>query len=68
MEIFSEENLEKLSDEHAFVCKTIARLQQDAYYVRTYGGQAVQSAINDKMIRKIQLEAEIETLTDHLHG
>jgi hypothetical protein len=68
MNVFSHEHLDKLQDELKLINMTLGRLSKDMYFNRTYGAQPTSQAVQNLMIRRIEVEAMIETLNDHLNG
>jgi len=68
MQIFSNEYLQNLQDQLKLLNMTLGRLPHDAYFHRTYGNQPTSQAVQNLLIKRIELEATIETLNEHLNG
>lgn len=68
MRIFSQEYLDKLKDELQLVNLTITKMRIDSYYNHTYGVQTASGALANLHTKKIELEAMIDTLGEHLNG
>jgi hypothetical protein len=70
MQHFSEEYRQSLINEHKLISVAIAQLVDTGYgkYARTHGVDAVQGAASKMRIRKVELEAMIDVLTDFIHG
>lgn len=71
MQYFSEEYKDKLVNEHKLLTGSINFMQHPgnyAKYVRTHGVDLASAALNDMRIKKVQLEAKIDTLIEFLDG
>lgn len=70
MQHFSEEFRQKLINEHRLVSASIARLGEIEYakYARAHGYDAAALALTNLKARKVELEVQIDVLTDFLHG
>ena len=67
MKHFSEEYRQKLIAEHKLVSATIQQMtQMYPRYVQNNSADAVAAAISDYKIKKIQLEGQIDVLTEFL--
>lgn len=67
VQLYSQDYLNKLAEEHKLITDAINRLRTDAHFNRAYGAITVQGAIGNLMTKRIELEAQIEVLTDHLN-
>lgn len=70
MQHFSQEYLDKLIAEHKLVSASIGRLQGVDYsrQTRSHGVMRVDNTLAAMATRKIELEAYIDTLNEHLNG
>ena len=67
---FSKEYLENLQNEHKLVSAAISQITTHAYvrFARTHGADPVAAAASNLKARKVELEAQIDVLTEFLSG
>lgn len=69
MQYFSQEYLEKLVNEHKLVQASINRLtQKNAIYRRENSIPIMDNALSNFRTRKLELEVQIDELTEFLNG
>lgn len=64
---YSHDYLNKLSEEHKLITDSIHKLRSDVHFNREYGAITVQGAINNLMLKRIELEAQMEVISEHLN-
>lgn len=70
MKHFSEEYLQTLVNEHKLISASISQMLEVSYsrYARSHGADVVAAAASKLRTRKVELEAQIDVLTDFLKG
>lgn len=70
MKHFSDEYREKLQNEHKLVSASITHLTTSGWprFARAHGADVVTAAVSNLKVRKVELEAQIDVLTEFLDG
>jgi hypothetical protein len=70
MQHFSQEYLDKLIAEHKLISATVSQIKTVSFnrYAAVHGHDTVSAAISNLKVRRVELEGQIDVLSDYLNG